>query len=85
VLSIRAYLEKSVLVVKGYASPDETGDLTALSRQRAVEVRNYLAKILGVAPETIYAVGYAEQSAAAEGAAAAGENWRRAVVTLSTR
>jgi outer membrane protein OmpA-like peptidoglycan-associated protein len=85
VMSIRPYLEKSVLVVKGYASPDETGDLTLLSRQRAVEVRNYLAKILGVAPETIYAVGYAEQSSETEGGTAAGENKRRAVITLSTR
>jgi outer membrane protein OmpA-like peptidoglycan-associated protein len=85
VLSIRPYLEKSVLVVRGYASPDETGDLTILSRQRAVEVRNYLAKILGVPIETIYAVGYAEQNAESESGSTAGENRRRAVVTLSTR
>ena len=85
VLSIRPYLNKSVLVIKGYAAPDETGDLTALSRQRAVEVRDYLAKVLGISPETIYAVGYAAQNLWAENASESNANRRRAVVTLSTQ
>ncbi len=56
--SIKAYIHKSILVVKGYSSSTESGDLVSLSHARALEVKKYLVKTLGVSADNIYAVGY---------------------------
>ncbi len=56
--SIKPYINKSVLVVKGYTSTTESGDLLSLSHARALEVKKYLIKTLGIPPGSIYAVGY---------------------------
>ena len=84
--SVKPYLAKSTLLVKGYASTGETGDLVALSNQRANEVKKYLTKQLGLAPDAIYAVGYAvrepQKSAASPTTT---ENHRRALIMLTTQ
>ncbi len=84
--SIRPYLNKSILVVKGYAAPTETGDLLSLSRNRAMEVKKFLSKTLGISPDTIYAVGYGSRAPSkATNDAGTGESPRRAIITLTTK
>ena len=83
--SIKKSLGKSVLVVKGYASPSETGDLLSLSRARAIEVKKQLVKDLGVPDNSVYALGYALREPLASSANAVTEDpQRRAVITLTT-
>jgi outer membrane protein OmpA-like peptidoglycan-associated protein len=84
--SIQPYLNKSVLVVKGYASPLEAGDPLVLSRNRAQEVKKFLVKTLNLPPDSVFAVGYGTR-ASSKGAAdnASGESQRRAVITLTTK
>jgi len=83
--SIKPYLNKSVLVVKGYTSPTETGDLITLSHNRALEVKKYLMKILSIPAENIYAVGYADREPLKTSPNAVTEDpQRRAVLTLTT-
>lgn len=85
--SIRPYLNKSTLIVKGYASTDETGNPILLSRQRAVEVKKLLANVLGVPADGILAVGYSTKNALPSSAAnpISASNQRRAIITLSTQ
>jgi outer membrane protein OmpA-like peptidoglycan-associated protein len=83
--SIKPYINKSVLVVKGYASATESGDLVSLSHARAQEVKKYLMKTLGVPANNIYAVGYSTRDALKSSPAAVTEDpQRRAVLTLTT-
>ena len=84
--SIRPYLNKSILVVKGYAAPDETGDLLVLSHDRALEVKKFLTKALKISPDAIFAVGYSAREPAKSAAnPAAGETKRRALISLTTK
>lgn len=83
--SIKEYLHKSLLLVKGYASASETGDLLVLSHARAVEVKKYLVKNLGVPEDSIFAVGYADKDATKKGATPLSEDPdRRVVISLTT-
>ncbi len=83
--TIKPYLNKSTLVVKGYAAPNETGDLIALSHNRASEVKMYLMKILNVSDNGIFAVGYATRVTEKDASPATADNQRRALVVLSTQ
>ncbi len=83
--SIKSSLNKSVLVVKGYTSPTETGDLLTLSHARALEIKNYLMKSLGLSGNSIYALGYADREPLQSSPQAVTEDpQRRAVITLTT-
>ncbi len=83
--SIKPYVNKSVLVVKGYTSSTETGDTLALSHARALEVKNYLMKSLGLPDDSIYALGYADREPLQTSPKAVTEDpQRRAVITLTT-
>jgi len=83
--SIKPYLNKSLLVVKGYTSPTETGDILTLSHDRAMEVKKYLMKSLGIADSAIYAVGYSDREPLKTSPNAVTEDpQRRAVLTLTT-
>jgi outer membrane protein OmpA-like peptidoglycan-associated protein len=83
--SIRPYLDKSTLTVKGYTSPDETGDPVKISHDRAAAVRDFLARSLSIDPQSIQAVGLgnADPPASSSGAVSL-ERRRRAVVSLTT-
>lgn len=83
--SMKPYLNKSLLVVKGYTSPTETGNILALSHDRAMEVKKYLMKSLGIADNAIYAVGYSDREPLKTSPNAVTEDpQRRAVLTLTT-
>jgi len=83
--SIRPYLTKSVLGIKGYTSPDESGDTVQLSHARAAAVRDFLAKELKLEPGKITAIGLSGRDPLATPAGKApNEKQRRAVVTLYT-
>lgn len=83
--SIRPFLQKSILVIKGYAAPNETGDLLTLSHDRALEVKKYLARAMGAQPDKIFAVGYADQGSTQAPATSLTEDpRRRAVLSLTT-
>ena len=83
--SIKKSLAKSLLVVKGYASPTEKGDLLSLSRARALEVKKQLVKELGIPDNGVYALGYALREPLASSPNAVTEDpQRRAVITLTT-
>lgn len=83
--SIRPYLAKSTLLVKGGSAGDETGNPVLLSHARAAAVRDFLAQGLGVDPSKIAAVGVGstEPLRTSEGTAPA-DKQRRAVVSLAT-
>ncbi len=84
--AIRPYLNKCLLVVKGYTAPGEEGDRLSLSHQRAAAVEKHLRKILSFPPNTLYAVGYAERDPLkTESGPAPDEKQRRAVITLLTK
>jgi outer membrane protein OmpA-like peptidoglycan-associated protein len=57
-ISIKPYLDKSTLVIKGYAAGSETGDLVSLSHDRAKTVKEFMMKTFNVAPDKISALGY---------------------------
>lgn len=81
--AIRPYLEKSVVVLKGFSTEDEAGSGLALSRRRATAARKALAEVLGV-PEgrlVAMALGSREPLQTASGLAAP-DRQRRVVVTL---
>ena len=83
--SIKSYIHKSVLIVKGYSSSAETGDLLSLSHARALEVKKYLIKTLKISANNIYAVGYSNhEPLKSSPSAAVGDSQRRAVLTLTT-
>ena len=83
--SIKPYLNKGVLVVKGYTSPTESGDILTLSHDRASEVKKYLMKTLGVSGNSVYAVGYSNREPLKTSPNAVTEDpQRRAVITLTT-
>ncbi|HVZ81383.1 MAG TPA: OmpA family protein [bacterium] len=83
--SIKEYMNKSLLVVKGYASSSETGDLLTLSHARAVEVKKYLVKNLGVPESAVFAVGYADKDSTKKGTTPLSEDPdRRVVISLTT-
>jgi outer membrane protein OmpA-like peptidoglycan-associated protein len=83
--SIRPYVDKSLLVVKGSVSPDEKGDATKLSHERAAAVRDFLAQGLKLEARRIQALGVGTQEplVTSEGAASV-VHQRRAWVTLTT-
>jgi flagellar hook assembly protein FlgD len=83
--SIRSYINKSTLIIKGYASPNETGDLLLLSHERAQAVKAYLMKVLNISDNGIYAVGYGTKETAKSASPTTDETQRKAVVTLSTQ
>ena len=84
--SIKPYLNKSLLLVKGYASQDETGDLLLLSHDRALEVKKFLTKTLKISSDAIFVVGYASREPAKSAASpAAGESKRKAIISLTTK
>ncbi len=81
--SIKPYLSKSVVVLKGYASPDESGDLLRLTRRRAVAARRELADALGVPEGRLLAVALGDREPLQTSSGkAADEKQRRVVVTL---
>jgi outer membrane protein OmpA-like peptidoglycan-associated protein len=83
--SIKGYISKSILIVKGYASSSESGDLLTLSHARAVEVKKYLVKNMGVPEASVFAVGYADKEATKKGATPLSEDPdRRVVISLTT-
>ena len=83
--SIRPYLDKSTLAIKGYTGPDETGDLVKLSHDRAAAVRDFLAQNLPLDPQRIQAVGLGNtETLTTSSGAAPIDRQRRAVVTLTT-
>ena len=84
--SIKPYLNKSILVVKGFAAPDEGGNLLVLSHGRALEVKKYLTKMMGVSPNTIFVVGYSARETSKSGATPGQkESQRKAVISLTTQ
>jgi len=84
--SIRQYLEKSVLVVKGYAVEGEAEDTVLLSHQRAAQVKDFLVRTLGVPASSVHAVGHSVQKASdGQTAPSSQEGQRKAVVTLTTQ
>ncbi len=84
-VSIKPYLNKSVLIIKGYTSPTEKGDDLSLSHARALEVKKYLMKVLGISDNNIFAVGYADLEPLKSSPSAVTEDpQRRAVITLMT-
>jgi outer membrane protein OmpA-like peptidoglycan-associated protein len=83
--SIKPYLNKSLLIIKGYTSPTETGDILSLSHDRALEVKKYLMRILNISDNNIFAVGYADREPLKTSPSAVTEDpQRRAVITLTT-
>jgi outer membrane protein OmpA-like peptidoglycan-associated protein len=83
--SIRPYVDKSLLVVKGSVSSDEKGDATKLSHERAAAVRDYLAQGLKIEKSHIQAVGVGLQEPLVTSRGAAPiDHQRRAWVTLTT-
>lgn len=83
--SIKPYLNKSTLVVKGYADAGETGDLLTLSHGRAEAVKKFMEQSLGVPDNNIYAVGYADLKEKSAATPAPGQSQRRAIITLTTQ
>jgi outer membrane protein OmpA-like peptidoglycan-associated protein len=84
--SIKPYLEKSVIIIKGYAANSETGDLVSLSHDRAEEVEKYLMKSLSIPSNGIYAVGYATKNPLPDASAPAVDDKQRcAIISLSTQ
>ena len=83
--SIRPYIDKSSLVVKGCAAPGETGDLTKLSHERAAAVRDFLAQGLKIDPSRIQTAGMGTQEPLmVSGGAAPPDRQRRVWVALTT-
>jgi outer membrane protein OmpA-like peptidoglycan-associated protein len=81
--SIKPYLAKSVVLLKGYASEDEGGDALLLTRRRAVAARRQLAEALGVPEGRLMAVAMGTREPLETSAGrAAPEKQRRVVVTL---
>jgi len=84
--SIRPYLDKSTLVVKGCTDGAETGDALKLSYERAKVVRDFLAESLQVDRAHIQALGLGDtEPLMISGGAAPAERQRRAVVSLTTQ
>jgi len=86
VVAIKPYLNKSMIVLRGYSSDEEIGDRLLLSRKRAVSARDLLAEMLGVPEERMVALGLANRDPqqTSTGPAPA-EKQRRVVVTLYTQ
>jgi outer membrane protein OmpA-like peptidoglycan-associated protein len=83
--SIKPYIHKSILIVKGYGSPEESGDLLSLSHARALEVKKYLIRILKIPANNIYAVGYSDREPLKSSQNVVTEDSkRRAILTLTT-
>lgn len=83
--SIKPYIHKSVLIVKGYSSPAESGDALSLSHARALEVKKYLIKTLNIPANNIYAVGYSDRESMKSSANVITDDLKRkAVLTLTT-
>lgn len=83
-VSIKPNIGKGVLVVKGYTSPTETGDILTLSHDRASEVKKYLMKALGLADSAVYAVGYSNREPLKTSPNAVTEDPQRRVVITMT-
>ena len=82
--SIKPNIGKGILIVKGYTSPTETGDILTLSHDRSVEVKNYLMKALGIPDSAVYAVGYSNREPLKASPNAVTEDpQRRAVITMT--
>ncbi len=84
--SIRPYLNKSILVLKGYTSPEETGDLLVLSHDRAFEVKKFLMKSLKISEDEIFVVGYSSREPLkSPSSPMAGDTKRRVIISLTTK
>ena len=85
-ISIKPYLDKSTLVIKGYAAGSETGDLVSLSHDRATAVKEFMIKTFNVAPDKISALGYSTRDVLkASSGDEPVEKQRRATVILYTQ
>ncbi len=83
--SIKPYIQKSILLVKGYAAPSESGDTLSLSHSRALEVKKYLIQTLKIPADTILAIGYSNRDPLKSSSNTVSEDQqRRAVLTLTT-
>jgi outer membrane protein OmpA-like peptidoglycan-associated protein len=84
--SIKPYLKNSQLVVRGYCASAETGDLIALSHERAKNVADWITQKLQLSAGTVYSVGMGDQSPRPDNSAAAlpDEKRREAVITVIT-
>jgi len=83
--SIRPYLNKSALEVRGYTAPGEGGDAVKLSHARAAAVRDFLVRELKLDPSMVPAVGRGDREPLSlPGGGSPEEKQRRAVVTLIT-
>jgi outer membrane protein OmpA-like peptidoglycan-associated protein len=60
--ALTPYLNKSLLVVRGYCAPAETGDLVELSHERAKVVADWITQKLQLPEGTVLAVGMGDQS-----------------------
>jgi outer membrane protein OmpA-like peptidoglycan-associated protein len=84
--SIKPYLKNSQLVVRGYCASAETGDLIALSHERAKNVADWITQKLQLSAGTVYSVGMGDQSPRPDNSAAAlpDEKRREVVITVIT-
>lgn len=84
--SVQNYITKSNIIVKGYVDSSETGDLIALSHNRALAVKKFLIKSLKIPENEIVAVGYANKETLSPQAVNPTEsNQRQAIIMLATQ
>ncbi len=84
--SIKPYLKKSLLVVRGFCAGSETGDLVELSHDRARKVADWMTQKLQLPEGSVYAVGMGDQSPLAGNSLTPvpDEKRREAVLTVIT-
>jgi outer membrane protein OmpA-like peptidoglycan-associated protein len=81
--SIKPYLKNSLLVVRGYCAASESGDLVALSHERAKTVADWITQKLQLEPGAVSAVGMGDQMPG-QAAALPDEKRREAILTVIT-
>jgi outer membrane protein OmpA-like peptidoglycan-associated protein len=84
--SITSYLNKSLLVVRGYCASSETGDLVELSHDRAKKVADWITQKLQLPEGAVLAVGMGDQSPRSDtlNAKISDEKRRIAILTVIT-
>ena len=83
-MAIKPYLNKSTILVKGYASTGNINEMLTLSHERALEVKKFLADLLQIPVDSIYSVGYANQEPVTTLGTPGTGNLNKAIISITT-